>query len=69
MPDSWYADVVAQLQSYDCKVAVDTSDAPLAALAAGFDRCRPDLIKPNSEELAGLAGVDAPIAGRRTGPR
>jgi len=59
MPDSWYADVVARLQPYDCKVAVDTSDAPLAALAAGFDRAAPDLIKPNSEELAGLAGVSA----------
>jgi len=59
MPDSWYADVVAQLQRYDCQVAVDTSDAPLAALAAGFGRAAPDLIKPNSEELAGLTGVDA----------
>ena len=59
MPDSWYADVVAALAPYDCKVAVDTSDAPLAALAAGFGRAAPDLIKPNSEELAGLAGVDA----------
>ena len=58
MPDSWYADMVAQLQPFDCKVAVDTSDAPLAALAAGFGRAAPDLIKPNSEELAGLAGVD-----------
>jgi len=58
IPDSWYADVVAQLQPYGCKVAVDTSDAPLAALAAGFGRAAPDLIKPNSEELAGLAGVD-----------
>ena len=47
-----------QLQPYGCKVAVDTSDAPLAALAAGFSRAAPDLIKPNSEELAGLAGVD-----------
>jgi len=46
------------LQPYGCKVAVDTSDAPLAALAAGFGRAAPDLIKPNSEELAGLAGVD-----------
>ena len=30
MPDSWYADVVARLRPFDCKVAVDTSDAPLA---------------------------------------
>ena len=59
MPDSWYADVVARLQSFDCKVAVDTSDAPLAALAAGFGRAAPDLIKPNAEELASLAGVAA----------
>lgn len=59
IPDNWYATVVAQLQSYDCKVAVDTSDAPLAALAAGFATAAPDLIKPNSEELASLAGVDA----------
>ena len=59
MPDSWYADVVARLRPFDCKVAVDTSDAPLAALAAGFGRAAPDLIKPNAEELASLAGVAA----------
>jgi 1-phosphofructokinase len=59
VPDSWYADVTAQLRSYPCKVAVDTSDAPLAALAAGFATGAPDVIKPNSDELAGLAGVDA----------
>lgn len=59
LPVDWYAQVVAQLQGYGCKVAVDTSDAPLAALAAGFSRAAPDLIKPNSEELAGLAGLAA----------
>ena len=59
MSDGWYSDMVAALQPYGCKVAVDTSDAPLAALAAGLDRAAPDLIKPNSEELAGLAGVTA----------
>jgi 1-phosphofructokinase len=57
--DSWYSDVVAALQPLGCKVAVDTSDGPLAALAAGLERAAPDLIKPNSEELAGLAGVTA----------
>jgi 1-phosphofructokinase len=61
VPDSWYGDVVAQLRSYACKVAVDTSDAPLAALAAGFATAAPDVIKPNSDELAGLAGVDAMV--------
>jgi 1-phosphofructokinase len=54
VPDSWYADVVALLASYPCRVAVDTSERPLTALAAGFDRAAPDLIKPNAEELAGL---------------
>jgi 1-phosphofructokinase len=56
MPVSWYADVVAKLASFDCKVAVDTSDGPLAALVAAFDRAAPDLIKPNAEELAGVIG-------------
>ncbi len=59
VPDSWYADVVARLRGLDCQVAVDTSEGPLAALAAGFDRAAPDLIKPNSEELAGLSGRSA----------
>lgn len=58
-PDGWYADVVARLADFDCKVAVDTSEGPLSALAAAFDRAAPDLIKPNSEELAGLAGRSA----------
>lgn len=57
LPDSWYADIVAALRPLDCKVAVDTSGAPLAALAADLQRAAPDLIKPNAEELAGLAGV------------
>ncbi len=56
MPDTWYADVVAELGGYGCKVAVDTSDGPLAALVDGFDRGAPDLMKPNAEELAGVIG-------------
>lgn len=59
LPDSWYADVVALLAPLRCRVAVDTSEGPLAALAAGFDRAAPDLIKPNAEELAGLVGGSA----------
>jgi 1-phosphofructokinase len=59
MSDGWYADMVAALRPLGCKVAVDTSDGPLAALAADLERAAPDLIKPNSEELAGLAGVTA----------
>lgn len=59
VPDGWYSDVVARLADLPCRVAVDTSDAALAALAAGFDRAAPDLIKPNAEELASLSGGDA----------
>ena len=57
MPDTWYAEVVALLAGQPCKVAVDTSDRPLAALADGLDRAAPDLIKPNAEELAGVIGL------------
>lgn len=59
LPDSWYSDMVAALRAHGCKVAVDTSDAPLTALAARFERAAPDLVKPNSEELAALTGVSA----------
>ncbi|TQR85782.1 1-phosphofructokinase family hexose kinase [Mycobacterium hodleri] len=57
VPDEWYADVVARLASAPCHVAVDTSERPLDALAAGFGTAAPDLIKPNAEELAGLVGA------------
>ena len=43
-------------RTYPCRVAIDTSDGPLAALVASFDRAAPDLIKPNAEELAGVLG-------------
>jgi 1-phosphofructokinase len=56
VPDGWYADVVAQLAPYPCRVAIDTSEGPLAALVDSFDRAAPDLIKPNAEELAGVLG-------------
>ena len=59
IPAGWYADVVAELSGYPCRVAVDTSDAPLAALADGFGAAAPDVIKPNAEELAGLTGQSA----------
>jgi 1-phosphofructokinase len=57
MPDDWYAEIVAALASAACKVAVDTSERPLDALAASFGRAAPDVIKPNAEELAGLVGA------------
>ncbi|SNS25844.1 1-phosphofructokinase family hexose kinase [Rhodococcoides kyotonense] len=55
----WYADLVRALRTTSCKVAVDTSDEPLSSLATSFPESAPDLIKPNSEELAQLTGVDA----------
>lgn len=55
----WYAELVVSLRQFGCKVAVDTSDAPLRALARAFPAAAPDLIKPNAEELAQLTGSDA----------
>ncbi|MGA9871641.1 MAG: 1-phosphofructokinase family hexose kinase [Rhodococcus sp. (in: high G+C Gram-positive bacteria)] len=59
VPADWYGRLMRALRSTPCKVAVDTSDAPLLALAGSFPDTAPDLIKPNSEELAQLTGVDA----------
>lgn len=59
IPDDWYAKMVSLLAPLGCRVAVDTSEAPLAALSAAFEVAAPDLIKPNAEELADLAGVSA----------
>ncbi len=56
VPTSWYAELVARLHSCGAAVAVDTSGAPLlATLAPGVPHL-PDLVKPNGEELAELAG-------------
>ncbi|MFF0429515.1 1-phosphofructokinase [Streptomyces sp. NPDC004520] len=48
----WYAEVVAQVHSGGARIALDTSGpALLAALPA-----RPDVVKPNREELAEAVG-------------
>ena len=57
LPDEWYAEIAAALTTARCKVAVDTSERPLDALAARFGTASPDVIKPNAEELAGLVGA------------
>lgn len=59
LPVDWYAELVAELRATSSKVAVDTSDEPLLALASAFPASAPDLIKPNSEELAQLTGADS----------
>ncbi|HML49993.1 MAG TPA: 1-phosphofructokinase [Propionicimonas sp.] len=61
VPVDWYAQLVRALRPWGCRIAVDTSDAPLQVLAASFDQAAPDLIKPNAFELAQLTGAD-PVA-------
>jgi 1-phosphofructokinase len=56
-PLDWYADLVRSLRGTGARVAVDTSEAPLLALLAAGPDAAPDLLKPNSEELAQLAGL------------
>ncbi|AYD89131.1 1-phosphofructokinase family hexose kinase [Actinomyces sp. 2119] len=58
-PVDWYVRLVDLLRPLGVRIAVDTSDAPLAALAAALPGSAPDLIKPNGEELAQLAGTGA----------
>jgi 1-phosphofructokinase len=58
-PDRWYADLVADLKDAPAAVAVDTSGAPLEAVAAHLETSAPALMKPNAEELASLTGADA----------
>ena len=57
-PDGWYADLVRSLRSTPARVAVDTSEGPLAALVAALPGAAPDLMKPNGEELASFVGGD-----------
>lgn len=57
-PDSFYADLVRLLHECPGKVAVDTSERPLAALVGALPGSAPDLMKPNGEELASFTGDD-----------
>jgi 1-phosphofructokinase len=56
-PADWYATLVRSLRATGARIAVDTSEAPLLALLAAGPDAAPDLLKPNTEELAQLAGV------------
>jgi 1-phosphofructokinase len=51
-PAGWYAGIIGRLRGGGPRIAVDSSGAPLARAIAA----RPDLVKPNREELAELAG-------------
>lgn len=59
VPVDFYATLVRRLRPLGVKVAVDTSDEPLQALVDNFPEAAPDLLKPNSDELAQLTGADA----------
>jgi 1-phosphofructokinase len=56
-PDDWYAELAAELSDRRARVAVDTSGGPLRALGQELADAAPDLLKPNAEELALLAGT------------
>jgi 1-phosphofructokinase len=56
-PHGYYADLVARLRGVS-RVAVDTSEGPLAALVDGLPGSAPDLLKPNAEELGSVTGTD-----------
>ena len=59
-PEEWYASLLARLARLDgVRTAVDTSEAPLAAVVAGLDQAAPALLKPNAEELAVATGTAA----------
>lgn len=64
VPDDWYATTTVRLQRAGVRVAVDTSGAALAATVEGS---APDLLKPNSDELAELLGC--PVDEIEAGPR
>lgn len=61
VPDEFYVDVIDAVRrahgAQSPRVAVDTSGAALAAVVADG---RPDLIKPNDDELTELAGTTLP---------
>ncbi|WP_066583563.1 1-phosphofructokinase family hexose kinase [Corynebacterium provencense] len=61
-PGDWYATVTSTAHAHGLQVAVDTSDIPLTELVrvAGTDpAATPDLIKPNSHELAQILGGES----------
>ena len=53
IPDGWYREVADALAETGCRLAVDTSGAPLRAAVDGAV----DLVKPNDEELAEVTGA------------
>ncbi|MDN5687495.1 MAG: 1-phosphofructokinase family hexose kinase [Brachybacterium sp.] len=75
MPVDEYVRLIDQLRSRGVRVGVDTSDAPLGALAAALPTTAPDFLKPNAEELGQIVGLrgdqleEQAAAGRLDGVR
>lgn len=57
LPVDEYARLVAAASARGAWVGVDTSDAPLEALADQLGDVRPDFLKPNATELGQIVGV------------
>ena len=58
LPVDEYVRLVEALRTRGARVGVDTSDAPLAALAAALPQTAPDFLTPNAEELGQIVGAD-----------
>ncbi|MCI1748602.1 MAG: 1-phosphofructokinase family hexose kinase [Acidipropionibacterium sp.] len=58
VPTDWYARMVPRIRACGARIAVDTSDSPLLALTSNLPESAPDLVKPNSVELAQICGGD-----------
>jgi len=58
MPTDLYVHLIGALRGLGARVGVDTSEAPLTALAAALPAVAPDFLKPNAEELGQILGVD-----------
>lgn len=57
-PVDWYAVLAGRLRATGHRVAVDTSEAPLAAVVAALSpEHAPSLLKPNAQELASITGT------------
>ena len=60
VPTHWYATLVDVIRTAapQARIAVDTSDAPMVALAERLNESAPNLIKPNGLELGQLTDTD-----------
>jgi 1-phosphofructokinase len=54
----WYAELADALHAQGSRVAVDSSGEPLRAAVSHTTGGRPDLLKPNAEELAEVLGLE-----------